>query len=251
MVPRRKRHSLPILGCAPRIGSAPHRRFRDRCRSRHDADGRRFRRHRAPYRHERRARFCPFMVVSDSNHEKKWSATTKPRPTKSLSSSCARRMNPEIAEELGWDTAEDLLNWSLAGADGSRVCARKDTAGAEMLDNRGCGHTLQEIHEKGGYLYDEWNKTLQEVRKGNDPPRWKHRVRNAVRPYRAHALFVYGVGPRAQNIPHGTDDGACFEPRAHENLPVDPHHGRPFLSNSSIASIDRPQRPASLPTLGR
>ncbi len=77
-----------------------------------------------------------------------------------------KTMNPEIAEELGWDTAEDLLNWFLAGADGSRVCARKDTAGAEMLDNRGCGHTLQEIHEKGGYLYDEWNKTYKKYEKG-------------------------------------------------------------------------------------
>ena len=35
-----------------------------------------------------------------------------------------------------------------------------------MLDNRGCGHTLQEIHEKGGYLYDEWNKTYKKYEKG-------------------------------------------------------------------------------------
>ena len=35
-----------------------------------------------------------------------------------------------------------------------------------MLDNRGCGYTLQEIHEKGGYLYDEWNKTYKKYEKG-------------------------------------------------------------------------------------
>lgn len=75
-------------------------------------------------------------------------------------------LNPEGFKEVGWNSAEDIINWFLAGADGSRVCASKDLVGAEELTNRGCGHTLQEINEMGGYLFDEWNTVYEKYAKG-------------------------------------------------------------------------------------
>ena len=77
-----------------------------------------------------------------------------------------KTLNPDLFERLGWNSDIDLLNWFLAGADGSRVCARKDADGAEMLEERGCGYTFDGLCEKGGYLYDEWNATYEKYAKG-------------------------------------------------------------------------------------
>lgn len=75
-------------------------------------------------------------------------------------------LNPELFERLGWNTAEDLINWFLAGADGSRVCATTGLEGSEALENRGCGYTFKELNEKGGYLYDDWNAQYEKYAKG-------------------------------------------------------------------------------------
>ena len=77
------------------------------------------------------------------------------------------RLNPEAAASFGWTKDTDIADWYLAGGDGKKHGASSNVKGnISETAKGGCGMSFQELSEKGGYAYDDWNHTYEKYAKG-------------------------------------------------------------------------------------
>ena len=77
------------------------------------------------------------------------------------------RLNPEAAASFGWTKDTDIADWYLAGGDGKKHGASSNVKGnISEKAKGGCGMSFQELSEKGGYAYDDWNHTYEKYAKG-------------------------------------------------------------------------------------
>ena len=77
------------------------------------------------------------------------------------------RLNPEAAASFGWTKDTDIADWYLAGGDGKKHGASSNVKGnISEKAKGGCGMRFQELSEKGGYAYDDWNHTYEKYAKG-------------------------------------------------------------------------------------
>lgn len=79
----------------------------------------------------------------------------------------AKRLDPELFDELGINTAEDYLNWFLHYGTGGNVESGDVESGHKITNTpTKYTHDYQYLVEEGGCEYDEWNATYRKYEKG-------------------------------------------------------------------------------------
>ena len=140
------------------------------------------------------------------------------------------RLNPEAAASFGWTKDTDIADWYLAGGDGKKHGASSNVKGnISETAKGGCGMSFQELSEKGGYAYDDWNHTYEKYAKGllrddGNPGFATPSGRIELAPY---TYRVWGLTPHA--VPHRTSRRSGDHAREDGEVPAHPVVRRAFL----------------------
>ena len=161
------------------------------------------------------------------------------------------RLNPEAAASFGWTKDTDIADWYLAGGDGKKHGASSNVKGnISETAKGGCGMSFQELSEKGGYAYDDWNHTYEKYAKGllrddGNPGFATPSGRIELAPYTLPRL-----GPHAHAVPHRTSRRSGDHAREDGEVPAHPVVRRAFLR---VLPLGAPPdaHDARVPTVGR